>query len=74
MPKLYSARVTIKAFKRAGFRVVSQKGSHVKLNGIWDGKIQTVIIPNHKEIAFGTFRSILSQASMTKQEFEQFLK
>jgi len=74
MPKLYSARETIKSFERAGFVKVSQKGSHLKMRGFWDGKLQTIIIPMHKEIRFGTFQSILNQAGMSKLEFEQFLK
>jgi len=60
--------------ERAGFWVVSQKGSHVKLRGIKNGKLQTVIVPNHKEVALGTFRSILSQASLTLDEFEGYLR
>lgn len=31
MPKLYSARVIIAALEKAGYVVVSQKGSHIKL-------------------------------------------
>ncbi|MEX1131179.1 MAG: type II toxin-antitoxin system HicA family toxin [Candidatus Woykebacteria bacterium] len=31
MPRLYSARKIINTLRRAGFLVVSQKGSHVKL-------------------------------------------
>jgi len=73
MPKLYSAREVIKALRKAGFEIVSQKGSHLKLRGIVDGKLQTVIVPNHKEIAQGTFKSILSQADLTKSEFESHL-
>ena len=73
MPKLYSAKVVIKAFKRADFAIVSQKGSHIKLRGVREGKLQTVIVPNHKEIARGTMESILKQASMTKSEFEEYL-
>ena len=74
MPKLYSGREVIKTLQKFGFQVISQKGSHVKLRGFSDGKLQTVIVPNHKQVAFGTFRSILNQASMTKGEFEEFLK
>lgn len=44
----------------------------MKLKGIRDGKLRTVIVPNHKEVALGTFRSILSQAEMTLDEFESF--
>lgn len=74
MPRLYPAKDVIKAFKRAGFSIVSQKGSHIKMRGFWRGSLRTVIIPNHKEVAFGTFKSVLDQASMTLEEFKPFLK
>lgn len=74
MPDLYSAKSVLKALKKAGFEKVSQKGSHIKLRGISEGKILTVIVPNHKTIAKGTFGSILRQADMTKVEFESNLK
>ena len=70
MPKLYSGQKIIKNLGRAGFWQVSQRGSHIKLKGIRHGKLRTVIVPNHKEVALGTFRSILSQAEMTLDEFE----
>lgn len=73
MPKLFSATETLKAFRKAGFVVVSQKGSHIKFRGIRGGKLQTVIIPNNKEIPRGTFSSILKQADMSQQDFESYL-
>lgn len=74
MPKLYSARVVLSALQRAGFTIVSQKGSHIKLYRRTEDKVFTVIVPNHKEIAIGTFSSILKQAGMTKNELEKFIK
>ena len=74
MPKLYSAKIAVKTLQRAGFSKISQKGSHLKMRGVWNGKLQTIIIPMHKQIAFGTFQSILIQSGMSKIEFEQFLK
>ncbi len=74
MPKLYSAREVLKTLQRAGFDIVSQKGSHIKLKGINYGRICIVIIPNHKQIARGTFESILKQSSMSHAEFESFYK
>lgn len=73
MPKLYSAKIVIKVLLHSGFTIISQKGSHIKLRGLKGGKLQTVIVPNHKEIARGTFSSILEQANMTSQEFESNL-
>lgn len=74
MPRLYSSREVLTALSRAGFTIVSQKGSHIKLNLV-RGKISyTVIVPNHKQIAQGTFGSILKQANLDKQEFEKLLR
>ena len=73
MPRLHTSKQFYKVLKRAGFVKVSQKGSHVKFKGIWEGKLQTVIVPDHKQIAKGTFSSILRQASMSRDEFERLL-
>ena len=74
MPKLYSARIILSTLQRAGFAVISQKGSHIKLSKKTEDKIYTAIVPNHKEVAIGTFQSILKQAGITKKEFEAFVK
>lgn len=73
MPKRYSGKKIIKTLEKAGFYQVSQKGSHIKLKGLRKGKIRTAIVPNHKEVAVGTFHSILRQAAMTREEFEDYL-
>ena len=54
--------------------MISQKGSHIKLYKKQGLKGLTVIVPNHKEIAIGTFSSILRQADMTRKELEGFIK
>ena len=74
MPSSYSAKEILKILKRAGFVIISQKGSHIKLRGIREGSIHTVIVPEHRTIAKGTFSSILKQAVMTKDEFETYRK
>lgn len=73
MPKLYSARIILNALHRSGFSKISQRGSHIKLFKRDGDKSFTVIVPNHKEIALGTFNSILKQAGMTKKELEKFV-
>lgn len=65
MAKLYSGQKIIKALIRAGFYIVSTKGSHVKLRGIRFGKLQTVIVPKH---------SILKQAAIDFDELRKFIK
>ncbi|EKD80564.1 MAG: hypothetical protein ACD_40C00055G0001 [uncultured bacterium] len=70
MPKRYTAKQVLKALHRLGFSEVTQNGSHLKVRGIRDGKLQTAIIPMHHEVAIGTLSSILRQANVTKQELE----
>lgn len=74
MSKLYSGQKIIKALIISGFHIVSIKGSHVKLRGVRFGKLQTVIVPKHKEVAFGTFQSILKQAAMEFEELRNFIR
>ena len=74
MPKLYSARVILNALQRCEFSIVSQKGSHIKLFKRKGDKVYTVIVPNHKEIAIGTFSSILRQTGMNRKELERYIK
>ncbi len=74
MPRLYSARIILAALQRAEFSIISQKGSHIKLFKRKGEKSYTVIVPNHKAVAIGTFSSILNQAGMTKKEFEKFVR
>jgi predicted RNA binding protein YcfA (HicA-like mRNA interferase family) len=68
-----SARKVLRALRKAGFQVVAQRGSHVRLNGERDGRIHVVIVPHHAEIAPGTLVSILRQAGMTREEFDDLL-
>ena len=66
MPKTYSARETVSAFKKYGFEKVSQRGSHLKMRK----GARTIIIPIHnKDIPFGTFKSILEQAGISYADF-----
>jgi predicted RNA binding protein YcfA (HicA-like mRNA interferase family) len=68
-----SARKVIRALRKAGFVVVAQRGSHIRLNGERDGRVHVVIVPNHADIAPGTLVSILRQAGLTREEFDALL-
>lgn len=64
MPKLkiLSAKEIIKIFESIGFVVVRQKGSHIKMERKLKNSVQTLTIPNHKEIDRGTTGAIYRQA------------
>lgn len=74
MPKRYSSRDVLTALHRAGFVDVSQRGSHLKLRRVSAGRALTVIVKHlAASIPIGTLRSILKQAELTQDEFEQLL-
>jgi predicted RNA binding protein YcfA (HicA-like mRNA interferase family) len=54
----------------AGFAEVSRKGSHVKFVRRTGQIARTAIVPEHREVALGTLRSILRQAGLTPDDFE----
>ncbi len=60
-----SGREAIRAFERAGFRVVRTRGDHVYL----DNGTTTISVPNHRNVKVGTLRSIIRQAGMTVDAF-----
>lgn len=69
--KPLSYREIKRKLETAGFKVVSQKGSHVKFaKDTSEGK-RTAIVPKYKEVTIGTITSILRQAGLSVDEFER---
>lgn len=54
-----------------GFAEAGQKGSHVKFVRRSDEYVDTVIVPKKSEIPVGTLRSILHQAHIDLDIWEQ---
>lgn len=75
MPPLpiLNARQIIAAVEKAGFEVVRQKGSHVRLRHA-DGRVTTVPVHKGQEIGRGLLRKILRDADLTREEFVQLLQ
>lgn len=70
MPKLPSSEEIIAVLREKGFVFVSQKGSHAKFRKYPGSSTLTVILPmERKEIPIGTFRSILRQSGLKKEDF-----
>ena len=68
-----SGEETVKALYRAGFRVVRQKGSHVRMERRTDEGVVKVTVPMHPTLKKGTLRIILKQAGLTVEEFLKLL-
>lgn len=65
--------VVLSALGRAGFRVVRQKGSHIRLEkSTADGDIK-VTVPAHKPIKRSTLQHVIKATGLTLEEFLSFL-
>jgi len=62
----------VKAFERFGWTVARQSSSHIIMTK--EGEIASLSIPNHKEVARGTLRSLIRSADLTVEAFTQKLK
>lgn len=71
MPKLYSSSQIVKVLQRKGFIYISQKGSHVKFRKFGRPTLTVIVPAGRKEIPFGTFKSILRQASLIEDDFKK---
>jgi predicted RNA binding protein YcfA (HicA-like mRNA interferase family) len=62
-----SGREVVSVFERFGWQVARQRGSHIIL--VRPDHIATLSVPDHKEVARGTLRSLLRAAGLTVEEF-----
>ncbi len=69
MPSLpvLSGREVVKAFERDGWTVARQSGSHIIM--IKAGEMATLSVPDHKEVARGTLRSLVRASGMSVEAF-----
>ena len=53
MPKLpsVSAKEAIKVFEKLDYKIVRQKGSHIRMHHMIDNSKRPLTVPNHKIIA-----------------------
>ena len=74
MPALpvMSGREVVRAFERFGWSVARQSSSHIVMTK--PGDIATLSIPDHKEVAKGTLRSLIRAAGLTVDQFVQATK
>jgi len=68
-----SAGELIKALEQQGFSAVRQKGSHIVMQRHTTSGIVTTVIPNHKELAPGTLRSILKRSGLSVEDLLRLL-
>ena len=65
--RLCSGAEAVKKFKRTGWTVDRQAGSHVMLVKL--DYPYTLSVPQHKELGIGLLKSLIRQASLSVEEF-----
>jgi predicted RNA binding protein YcfA (HicA-like mRNA interferase family) len=66
VPRL-SGRKVARVFESLGWTKARQSSSHIIL--VREGHPATLSVPDHKEVAKGTLRSLIRSASLTVEEF-----
>ena len=69
---LLSVQEIVGVFEKFGWRKARQKGSHIIL--VKEGGFVTLSVPDHKEVARGTLRSLIRLSGLTITEFIDALK
>ena len=67
-----SGREAVKVIEALGWETARQRGSHMIL--VRAGDIETLSVPDHREVAKGTLRSLIRSAGITVDEFQEALK
>ena len=69
MPRLpvLSGREVVRIFESLGWQIARQSGSLIIL--VKDGHLATLSVPDHREVARGTLRSLIRTAELTVAEF-----
>ena len=60
-------RDIVRVFKSLGWQIARQSRSHIIM--VKEGEIVTLSIPDHREVAKGTLRSLIRAAGLTIAEF-----
>ena len=66
-----SGKEAVKAFKKAGWQIAGQVGSHLVMTKP-DVRVN-LSIPQHKELSVGTLRVLIRHSGLTVNEFLKLL-
>lgn len=72
MLPVLSGKEIVKIFESLGWEESRRRGSHIIMTK--EGEIVTLSVPNHKEVARGTLRSLIRSANLTVEEFVKAIK
>lgn len=69
-----SGKEVVAALEKAGYAVVRQRGSHIRMRHLTDAARKPVTVPAHREIKPGLLRKIIRDANLTVSEFSRLLR
>lgn len=64
-----SGREVVNALAKFGYKEDRQRGSHIILRQL-EYPHRRIVVPDHKEVAKGTLRSIIRHTGLTVDEFK----
>ena len=62
-----SGREVVRIFGKDGWQVARQRGSHMIL--VKEGLMTTLSVPDHREVAKGTLRSLIRSSRLSIDQF-----
>jgi predicted RNA binding protein YcfA (HicA-like mRNA interferase family) len=65
-----SGRDAVRALQKIGYLIDHQTGSHMILR---HSNLRRLTVPDHRELAKGTLRSIIREAGISKERFVELL-
>ncbi|MEN3002216.1 MAG: type II toxin-antitoxin system HicA family toxin [Armatimonadota bacterium] len=63
----------VRALERAGWRVIRQKGSHIRMEKTINDETLRLTVPAHRPVKRSTLSHILKQAGLSVEEFLELL-
>ena len=67
MLPVMSGTDVVRVFEKLGWTIARQRGSHIVM--VKDGERASLSVPDHREVARGTLRSLVRSAGVTPEEF-----
>ena len=66
-----SGKEVCKILSKNGFKEIRRRGSHIVMQYKTEDSTVTIPVPDHKELAVGTLRSLIRQSGLSRKEFEK---
>jgi len=68
-----SGKELIKILSKCGFKIVRQKGSHIRLENKTNGELIKITVPMHPKLKKGTLSRIIKDSKISEEEFSNYL-